>query len=99
MPDLIKIDVEGMECAILRSIQPILRAVKPILYIEVVREQLERSGGSRDLLQELLEPHGYSFYRNVGERNSSSDTYKMVKLETLADGGDFFDLLALPTAP
>ncbi|NIJ43429.1 FkbM family methyltransferase [Parvibaculum indicum] len=98
-PDLIKIDVEGMECAILRSIQPILRAVRPILYIEVVKEQLERTGGSRDLLQELLEPHGYNFYRNVGERNSSSDTYQMVKLETLADGGDFFDLLALPTGP
>jgi hypothetical protein len=42
------------------------------------------------------DPLGYRFFRNAGERNAPHDRYVKTELTTLADGGSFFDLLALP---
>lgn len=95
-PDFIKIDVEGMEPFILRSLVPLLQTSRPKLYLEVAEEQLARFGATRDEIEELLRGLGYRFFRNQGPRNSTQDAYHQVELERLADGGSFFDLLALP---
>jgi FkbM family methyltransferase len=95
-PDFLKIDVEGMELNILRSIAPIIVAHRPKLYVEVVADQLTRFGASISDLDAFLRSFGYRFYRNVGERNSPNDHYLKIELLSLDQGGCFFDLLALP---
>lgn len=41
---------------------------------------------------------GTSFFRNVGERSSSNDQFTMVRLDNLAQGGSYFNLLAVHPA-
>jgi FkbM family methyltransferase len=95
-PDFVKIDIEGMELSVLRSIAPIIAANRPKLYVEVVADQLERFGASIFDLDAFLRSFDYRFYRNIGERNSPNDQYLKTELLSLEDGGRFFDLLALP---
>lgn len=94
-PDLIKIDVEGMELEILRSLFPLLKRQCPVLYIEISEEQLGRFGAKIDDIDSLLSELEYSLYRNIGERNSSNDSYELQRLNRVRDGGQFFDLLAI----
>jgi FkbM family methyltransferase len=95
-PNFIKIDVEGMEPFVLRSLAPVLAARRPKLYVEVVADQLARFGESVTDLDTFLRSFGYRFFRNVGERNSANDHYIKAELSSLNEGGQFFDLLALP---
>jgi FkbM family methyltransferase len=95
-PDFVKIDIEGMELSVLRSIAPVIAAHRPKLYVEVVADQLARFGASIGDLDAFLRSFDYRFYRNVGERNSPNDQYLKTELLSLEDGGRFFDLLALP---
>ena len=48
-PDLIKIDVEGMEHDVIRGADRVLRVYRPPLYVE----------GNRDALADQLAPYGY----------------------------------------
>jgi FkbM family methyltransferase len=94
--DVLKIDVEGMELSVLRTAQRLLSRDLPILYIEIVEEQLARYGAKAADIEHMLRSLGYRFFRNVGDRNSSNDRFVLKQLGSLADGGTFFDLLALP---
>lgn len=102
-PDLIKIDVEGMEAIILRNISSILTNSLPILYVEISTVQLSRFGDSAQEIENQLRSIGYRFYRNRGPRNSSSDVYDLEEIQSPEQnrrwfGGEktFFDLLAMP---
>lgn len=97
-PSLIKIDVEGMELQVLDSGSNFLGEDKPILYIEVSAEQLERSHSSIQDLENWLLKNEYSLFRNEGSRNSINDEYRVVALTSLTDGGSLFDCLAVPNA-
>ena len=90
-----KIDIEGMELVALRS-APGLLAQRPLLYLEISSEHLARHGARPAELEALLRGHGYRFFRNVGERNSGHDGFTLHALDSLAEGGPFFDLLAIP---
>jgi FkbM family methyltransferase len=92
-PDFVKIDIEGMELLVLRSIAPIIAECRPTLYIEVCTSQLSRYGQSVAHLDDFLRSFGYRFYRNTGQRNSTNDEYIKTELSSLTDG--FFDVLAL----
>jgi len=94
--DFLKIDVEGMEWAVLQDLAPLIQTRRPKLYIEVVASQIARFGATVGAIDAFLRAFGYRFYRNVGERNSSNDHYIKAELSGLEDGGEFFDLLALP---
>lgn len=94
--DFIKIDVEGMEVIILRSLSSILSSKRPKLYIEVVAQQLARFSTSPSDIEDILRPLGYKFYHNTGKRNSTDDYYEKTELTSVECGGPFFDLLALP---
>jgi FkbM family methyltransferase len=94
--DFLKIDVEGMESLVLRSVAPLLEARRPKLYIEIAAEQLARFGATVAELDRFLRGFGYRFFRNTGERNSANDLYVKTELASLDKGGGFFDLLALP---
>lgn len=96
---LIKIDVEGMELSVLHSARALIRRHRPLLYLEVVAAQLARYGVRVDDVEAFLRAEGYAFYRNVGPRNSTGDDYAIAPLASLADGGTFFDCLAIPAHP
>ena len=93
--DMIKIDVEGMEFAALRTAEKLL-AQRPLLYLEISAQHLARHGAALADVEALLRGHGYRFFRNVGERNSNHDGFILRALELLEEGGSFFDLLAIP---
>jgi FkbM family methyltransferase len=93
---VIKIDVEGMELAVLRSAQQMLARDRPILYIEIALEQMARYGVACGDIEAFLRPLRYRFFRNFGDRNSSHDGFQLAELSGLAEGGPFYDLLAIP---
>lgn len=60
MPDLVKIDVEGMELAILKGMTDLVIRTKPQLFIEVHRISTEAKGrNARDVVRWLAD-HDYS---------------------------------------
>lgn len=93
---LIKIDAEGMELSILRSAEALIAAYRPLLYIEVSPEQLQRAGSAVREVDAFLTDRGYALFRHVGSRNSTNDRYEIAPMATLAEGGAFFDCLAVP---
>ncbi|MCM3881611.1 MAG: FkbM family methyltransferase [Vicinamibacterales bacterium] len=93
---LIKIDVEGMELSVLRSAEALITEHRPVLYVEVVSEQLLRGGSTVAELEAFLVDRHYGFFRNIGERNSTNDRYEILRIATLDEGGPFFDCLAIP---
>jgi FkbM family methyltransferase len=98
-PDVIKIDIEGMECLAL-SDSSMVAERKPILYVEVSESHLSRYGGSIGSLDSMLRKLDYRLFRNVAPRNAANDHFEARELSTLAEGGAFFDVLALPpTSP
>jgi FkbM family methyltransferase len=98
-PDVIKIDIEGMEALALRD-SSMIAECKPILYVEVSASHLSRYGGSISSLGIILRNLDYRLFRNVSPRNAANDIFEARELRTLTDGGTFFDVLALPpTSP
>jgi FkbM family methyltransferase len=94
-PDVIKIDVEGLELAILQD-SAVVRECRPILYAEVCEPQLGRYGHAIEDFGRFLQALDYRLFRNVGERNAPHDNFTQVELAGLVEGGSFFDVLALP---
>jgi len=92
---LIKIDVEGAEYSVLRSCQEIIRQQKPAIYIEIYTSALQQHGSTVEDIEAFLDSHGYHYFRNTGPRNSATDVFEISALQRLADGGEFFDLLAI----
>jgi len=93
---LIKIDVEGLELSVLRSAARTIELDRPIIYCEVVEAQLARQGNTPADLDHFLRSRRYRFFRNRGERNSTHDRFEIVEMASLAEGGGFFDCLAIP---
>jgi FkbM family methyltransferase len=93
--NVIKLDVEGMELCALQSAERTIARDRPVLYVEMSAEQLARQGATPDDIEALLRRHGYRFFRNVGERNSTHDRFDLVELTSLREGGAFYDVLAI----
>jgi len=93
--NFIKIDVEGMDIDILYTFEKVLATQKPIVYIEMVKTQLEKYGYSYYEANEIFKHHGYHLFRNVGERNSRSDSYCMELIDDIHEVGLFADILAI----
>jgi FkbM family methyltransferase len=92
---LIKIDIEGAELAALRCCKKIINKNLPILYVEISKTALDRFHTTTLEIEEVLMSFGYKFFKNAGDRNSDNDIFKIVRLEKIDDGGDFYDLLAV----
>lgn len=93
--DLLKIDIEGAEMSALRSCEKIINRYLPIIYIEINKEALDRFNSSAYEIEALLKSYGYHFFRNTGPRNSNNDDFKIERLNSILEGGVFFDLLAV----
>jgi FkbM family methyltransferase len=95
---VIKIDVEGMELAVLRSAQQTIARDRPILYVEISALQMARCHATPCDVELFLRQLGYRFFRNVGHRNSTDDEFKLVELVTLEEVSALYDVLAVPEA-
>jgi FkbM family methyltransferase len=93
---IIKIDVEGMELAVLRSAERTIARDRPILYVEISIAQMARYDIALSAVADFLLPRDYRCFRNVGDRNSDQDDFQLRELSDLHDGGEFYDLLAVP---
>lgn len=61
--DVIKLDIEGAECAALRGAAALIRACRPVLIIEVVSAALVANGSTREQLEQVLRELGYDLFR------------------------------------
>jgi FkbM family methyltransferase len=93
---VIKIDVEGMELAVLRSAVKTIARDRPILYVEISITQMARYGVTLPEVAAFLAPYDYRCFRNIGDRNSTHNAFKLVEMGDLDEGGEFYDLLAVP---
>jgi FkbM family methyltransferase len=93
---MIKIDVEGMELAVLRSAVKIIGRDRPILYVEISIAQMARYDVTLPEVAAFLAPYDYRCFRNIGDRNSTHDGFELAELGDLHEGGEFYDLLAVP---
>jgi FkbM family methyltransferase len=98
-PNLIKIDIEGMEAWALRN-SSFIAEYKPIVYAEISESQLGRYGATIADLDRTFRELKYRLFRNTGERNAANDDFTVTELGSLTEGGTFFDVLAVPdTSP
>ena len=59
---LVKLDVDGFECDVLRGATSLLRDVRPIFVMELSPYVLEEHGTSLEQLLSFFVPNGYAFY-------------------------------------
>jgi FkbM family methyltransferase len=58
-PNLIKLDVEGAELAVLRGARELLAATPPLLLVEMEEKNLRAAGASREAIRQFLSAYGY----------------------------------------
>lgn len=81
--DLMKLDVEGSESAVLKGAATTLNSFRPVLILEAQQTALERMGSSVEELLRLLASHGYrieTFGRRpkVVQRPSDIDSVNLI---------------------
>ena len=59
---LVKLDVDGFECDVLRGASRMLSTMRPIFVMELAPYVLEERGASLDELLSFFHPNGYRFY-------------------------------------
>jgi FkbM family methyltransferase len=65
--DFIKLDIDGHECAMLRGAGATLRALRPVILLELSPHQLDENGGSIEELVDLLAAAHYALH-DLGSR-------------------------------
>lgn len=92
---LLKIDVEGMDIPVLRSSQRLVERCLPVVTVEIAVHELTARGERLSEIEDVLAPLGYHFFRNLSPRNAANDSFQLGRLTSLADGGPFYDLIAV----
>jgi len=70
---LIKLDVDGHECQVLRGARELLERDKPVLLMEIMPYGLDEAGASLDELLTILAAHGYKLYELDGRTALPAD--------------------------
>jgi len=83
--ELVKLDVDGFECDVLRGATSMLRDARPIFVIELAPYLLEERGTSLEQLLSYFIPNGYVFYDERTWKPLPSSAKEMHR--TIADGG------------
>jgi Methyltransferase FkbM domain len=65
-PDLVKIDVEGYEIAVLRGASRTLREDRPVLFLEVHPDRIVQLGGSMAEIAAILDDLRYAVFDLAG---------------------------------
>jgi FkbM family methyltransferase len=93
----IKIDAEGMELKVLRGAERLIACDRPLLFVEICEQQLQRWGHSVADIEGFLLARGYDLFRHTGPRHSCNDDFSMQRLHTLPAEG-LYDVLAIHPA-
>jgi FkbM family methyltransferase len=81
---LVKMDVDGFECDVLRGATSLLREARPIFVMEFAPYVLEERGASLEELISYFVPNGYSFYEERTSRRLPSSAKELNRM--IADG-------------
>jgi FkbM family methyltransferase len=81
---LVKLDVDGFECDVLRGATLMLRDARPIFVMELAPYVLEERGASLDQLLSYFLPNGYLFYDERTQMRLPSTAKELQRL--VADG-------------
>lgn len=93
-PSYIKLDIEGLESAVIRD-SAYIDAARPSLYVEIAERCLARHDAtSVDLLRHLKDMD-YCFFRNRGDRNAAHDIFIVERISDIDSLPDFCDLLCV----
>jgi FkbM family methyltransferase len=82
---LIKIDVEGFECKVLRGLTALVAKFRPAVVTEAVPEHLERAGSSVAELCNLMKGHGYEGFTLQTSRHLLRHRLSLRKLSSAAE--------------
>jgi FkbM family methyltransferase len=81
---LVKLDVDGFECDVLRGATSLLRDARPTFVMELAPYVLEERGASLDQLVSYFIPNGYAFYDERTQERLPSEAKELQRL--VADG-------------
>ncbi len=93
---LVKLDVDGFECDILRGAQTLLAESRPIFVMELAPYVLDERGASLAELVDLFRVHGYLFYDERTERQLPTTANELNNL--IADGESMNVIARVPRA-
>ena len=88
---LVKLDVDGFECDVLRGATSLLRDTRPIFVMELAPYVLEERGASLDQLLSYFLPNGYLFY---DERTQKRLPSSAKELQGLVANGESINVIA-----
>jgi FkbM family methyltransferase len=88
---LVKLDVDGFECDVLRGATSLLRDARPIFVMELAPYVLEERGTSLDQLLSYFIPNGYRFY---DERTQKPLPSTANELQALVASGESINVIA-----
>jgi hypothetical protein len=91
------IKIEDIELAVMRAAEHSTARGRLVLYVEISIAQMARYGVTLPEVATYLLPYDYRCFRDVGDRNSTHDAFELVETGDLHEGGEFHDLLAVPT--
>jgi FkbM family methyltransferase len=81
---LVKLDVDGFECDVLRGATAMLSSLRPIFVMELAPYSLEERGSSLEELLSHFIPNGYAFYDEWTHKRLPSTAKELRRL--VADG-------------
>jgi FkbM family methyltransferase len=82
---LVKLDVDGFECDVLRGARDMLSTMRPVFVMEIAPYVLVERGASLDEFLSFFVPTGYKFYDEQTERPLPSTAPEL--LQMIGDGG------------
>jgi FkbM family methyltransferase len=91
---LVKLDVDGFECDVLRGASSLLRNTRPVFVMELAPYVLEERGASLDRLVSYFVPNGYVFY---DERTHKRLPSTARELQGLVRSGESVNVVARVT--
>jgi FkbM family methyltransferase len=91
---LVKLDVDGFECDVLRGATSLLRDTSPIFVMELAPYVLEERGASLEQLVSYFIPNGYAFY---DERTHKRLPSTARELQELVRSGESVNVIARVT--
>ena len=88
---LVKLDVDGFECDVLRGATMLLRNIRPIFVMELAPYVLDERGASLEELLSHFVPNGYGFY---DERNDKALPSSAAELRRIVSDGEGINVIA-----
>ena len=88
---LVKLDVDGFECDVLRGATSLLRDARPIFVMELAPYVLKERGASLDQLLSYFIPNGYGFFDKRTHQRLPSTAKE---LQRMVAGGESMNVIA-----